>query len=217
MCFSATASFVTGGALGATGILTLKQARTARETRFASIPLLFGIQQAIEGVVWISFGSQLINMVATYAYSFFSHVLWPVFVPYSILLIEDIPVRKKMLRAFFGVGLAVGAYLLYFIVSDPVIAKIVSNSIAYQSPHLYPRVVMSFYLLATCGSCFVSSHKIINFLGIVLLMSFGIAGWFFFETFFSVWCFFAAILSAIIYLYFRSTHSTLNMPHNTTI
>ena len=204
MCFSATASFVAAGTLGVAGGLTIAQVKKKSELPFASIPLLFGIQQAIEGAVWLSFGSPILNTIATYSYSMFSHVLWPIFVPFSVLMIETDPTRKKILRLFSFIGLAVGLYLLYFILVDPVTSHVVNNSIAYHSPHLYALLVIALYLVATCGSCLVSSHKIINIFGIVLLISFAIAAWFFIETFFSVWCFFAAILSVIVYWYFQS-------------
>ncbi|MBY0473339.1 hypothetical protein K2Q00_03630 [Patescibacteria group bacterium] len=203
MCFSAAASFAAGGALSVTGGLTLAKVKQKSELPFASIPLLFGLQQAIEGAVWVSFGAPVVNTIATYAYSMFSHVLWPIFVPFSVLMIETDPTRKKILRLFSLIGLAVGLYLFYFIIVDPVTAHIVNNSIAYHSPHLYAYFIMALYLMATCGSCLVSSHKIINIFGVVLFISFAIAAWFFTETFFSVWCFFAGILSVIVYWYFQ--------------
>ena len=204
MCFSAAASFAAGGTLSVVGGLTIAKVRKKSELSFASIPLLFGIQQAIEGAVWVSFGSPILNTIATYAYSMFSHVLWPIFIPFSVLMIETDPIRKKILRLFSFMGLAVGLYLLYFILVDPVTAHVVNNSIAYHSPHLYVYLIMALYLVTTCGSCLVSSHKIINIFGVVLFISFPIAAWFFTETFFSVWCFFAAILSIIVYWYFQS-------------
>jgi len=204
MCFSAAASFAAGGTLSVVGGLTIAKVRKKSELSFASIPLLFGIQQAIEGAVWVSFGSPILNTIATYAYSMFSHVLWPIFIPFSVLMIETDPIRKKILRLFSFMGLAVGLYLLYFILVDPVTAHVVNNSIAYHSPHLYVYLIMALYLVTTCGSCLVSSHKIINIFGVVLFISFAIAAWFFTETFFSVWCFFAAILSIIVYWYFQS-------------
>ena len=181
----------------------MARAKTKSEMPFASIPLLFGIQQAIEGVVWISFGSTLLNSIATYAYSFFSHVLWPIFTPFSILLLEKDPFRKKILRMFFALGLGVGLYLLYFIIIDPITANIVNKSIAYRQSHLYPPFIIILYLIATCGSCLVSSNKFINLFGVVLLMSFIVAVWFFTETLLSVWCFFAAVPSALIFWYFK--------------
>lgn len=203
MCFSATASFVAGSTLSAVGVVTIKNARQKTELPFASIPLLFGIQQITEGVIWLSFSPSLLNVVMTYIYSMFSHVLWPIFVPISILLLEKDVARKKILYMFSGIGLAVGIFLLYFIVTDGITSQIVNNSIAYYSPHLYLPLVLTLYVLATCISFFISSHKIINIIGTIMLSSFIIAGWFFSQTFISVWCFFAAILSIAIYWFFK--------------
>ena len=78
MCFSATASFGSGTLLLAIGTVTLRMARCPAERPYAAIPLLFAIQQLVEGVVWLSFGGPAwLNFVATQVYSFFSHVLWP--------------------------------------------------------------------------------------------------------------------------------------------
>jgi len=203
MCFSATASLVAGGALSAAGGLTMMQAKTKSELPFASIPLLFGIQQAIEGVVWLSFGAPLLHTIATYAYMMFSHVLWPIFVPVSIMLLERDPLRKKILWMFSLMGLAVGSYLAYYIITDVATVQVINHSLCYRSPNFYPTLIMMFYLMVTCGSCFFSSHRIINFFGLALALSFAIAAWFFFETFFSVWCFLAAILSVLVYWYFK--------------
>lgn len=49
MCFSATASFAAGIGLTGIGLATLSLAPTWRERPFAAIPLLFGLQQLIEG------------------------------------------------------------------------------------------------------------------------------------------------------------------------
>ena len=49
MCFSATASFTVGVVLSVIGVVTIKMTRRKEEIPFAMIPLLFGIQQFIEG------------------------------------------------------------------------------------------------------------------------------------------------------------------------
>lgn len=215
MCFSATASFVAGGALSGIGGVTVTQAKTRGELPFASIPLLFGIQQAIEGVVWVSFGSAFINTVATYAYAFFSHVLWPIFVPLAILLLEKNTARKKILRVFSVIGTGTALYLLYFISIDPLASSIVGDSLAYYSTQAYPPPIMAAYLLATCGSCLVASDKIIKIFGILLAISFAVSVLYFAATFISVWCFFAALLSVLIFWYFKiSTHFPSRVDRN---
>ena len=202
MCFSATASFIAGSALSAVGVITIKKTKRKAEIPFAMIPLLFGIQQIIEGVVWLSFGSSLLNIIATYAYSLFSHVLWPIFVPLSVGLLETVPWRKKVLLVFQFIGMAVGLYLLYFLVKFPITSRVINESIVYDSPHFYLILVLIFYFAATCISSLFSSHKIINVFGVAALLSAAVAYGFYAQSFISVWCFFAAILSVIVLFYF---------------
>ncbi|MHB1322570.1 MAG: DUF6629 family protein, partial [Acidithiobacillus ferrivorans] len=203
MCFSATASFTAGVSLSVLGVATLNKAGRKAEIPFAMIPLLFGIQQIIEGMLWLSFrfDAPLLNVTMTYAFTLFSHVLWPMFVPFSIGLVEKVAWRKKMLLAFLFIGMTVSLYLLYLTVRFPVTSEVDQNMV-YVSPHFYTVPVMALYLAATCASAFFSSHKIINVFGVLALLLFMVAYWFYTVAFFSVWCFFAAVLSAVIYLHF---------------
>ena len=57
MCFSAYASFVAGSALLVVGAVTVVKAQQKRELPYAAIPLLFAVQQLIEGAIWLTFGS----------------------------------------------------------------------------------------------------------------------------------------------------------------
>ena len=54
MCFSASASFVTAAITGAIGIVTLTRVNEPRELPFAATPLLFALQQAVEGLLWLN-------------------------------------------------------------------------------------------------------------------------------------------------------------------
>jgi hypothetical protein len=111
MCFSAPASFIAGSVLSAAGVVTVKKAKKRGELPFAFIPLIFGIQQLTEGIVWISFSIPLVNLVATYIFLFIANVFWPMYVPISIFLLEKNKRRKRTLAIFFLIGSAVGAYL----------------------------------------------------------------------------------------------------------
>ncbi len=205
MCFSATASFTAGVSLSVLGVAILQKAERKAEIPVAMIPLLFGVQQIIEGMLWLSFrfDAPLLNATMTYGFTLFSHVLWPMFVPFSIGLVETVAWRKKVIWAFQIIGIAVGLYLLYMVVKFPVTSE-VDEHIVYVSPHFYQVPVMVLYLAATCVGAFFSSHKIIKIFGALALLLFMVAYWFHTVTFFSIWCFFAAILSAVIYLYFKS-------------
>ncbi len=207
MCFSATASFIAGFSLSAIGVATLKKVGNRAEIPFALIPLLFGVQQIIEGLLWLSFRFEapLLNATATYAFSVFSHTLWPVFVPFSVGLLEAVRWRRNLMQAFQVIGLGIGLYLLYFIVKYPVVAQI-DEHIVYVSPHFYGIITMGLYLAATCVVSFFSSHRLVVIFGALALLLFMVAYGVHVAAFFSVWCFFSAILSFIIYLYFSSKY-----------
>ncbi|MDO8753817.1 MAG: hypothetical protein Q7J80_07975 [Anaerolineales bacterium] len=186
------------------GVATVKKAERKAEIPFAMIPLLFGVQQIIEGVLWLSFrfDAPLLNVIMTYVFTLFSHVLWPIFVPFSIGLMETVAWRKKVISAFQITGIAVGLYHLYVIVKFPVTSEF-NGHIVYVSPYFNKVPVLVLYLAATCVGAFFSSHKIINIFGALALLLFMVAYWFYTVAFFSVWCFFAAILSVVIYLHFK--------------
>ena len=173
MCFSATASFSAGGLLLGLGVLTLKSARRPRELPFAASPLLFALQQLSEGVIWLTFryDALQLNAVMTHVYSFFSHVLWPVYVPVAVLLIEPLGWRRRAVLALVAVGVAVGAYLFYILVAFPVVSRPIGQHIEYVSPHFFATAVMTLYLLSTTFSPILSTHGTVKVFGVLALES----------------------------------------------
>lgn len=200
MCFSATASFTAGALLLGAGVMTVKLARGPRELPIAAIPLLFSIQQLIEGVVWLTFRYEApaLNAVMTHAYSFFSHVLWPVYVPVSVLLIEPPGWRRSTLWVLSAAGAAVAAYLMYMLVAFPVVSRATGQHIEYVSPHFFAAAVMSVYLLSTVVSPMASTHRWVKIFGVLAAASFAVAYYFYARWFISVWCLFAAVLSLVL-------------------
>jgi len=213
MCYSATASFVAGGALTVIGVITLRRAMSRAELPFAAIPLLFGIQQLIEGVIWLSFRYEVteLNHLATYLYTCFSHVLWPVYVPVAIGLLEQDPLRRKIIRYIGGIGAATALLLAVLIATQP-LTTVVGKHIVYTVEHHYEWPMMLLYIIATCMAPCCSSYPLIRLLGALTLLMFVATYWFYTAALFSVWCFFAAILSTIIYLYFRNERSLVAPP-----
>ena len=249
MCFSATASFSAGALLLGIGTLTLRSAMATHQRSalpFAATPLLFAVQQLSEGVIWLTFSRDApqLNSVMTHVYSFFSHVLWPAYVPLAVWLIEPPGQRRHLLLMFAAAGFAVAAYLLYILVAFPVVSRPTGQHIEYDSPHFfavltmalyllltttipllsthrwvkafgalsllafgaayyfYAAVTMTLYLLSTALSPLLSTHRMVVVFGVLALLSFGAAYAFYATWFISVWCFFAALLSAVVYLHF---------------
>lgn len=84
MCFSAPASFVTAGITGVIGIAALVRVRAPRELPLAAAPLLFALQQIIEGLLWLNLplapeGS--LSAVLTFLFLFFAEAFWPLYAP----------------------------------------------------------------------------------------------------------------------------------------
>ena len=205
MCFSATASFVAGTALSGIGIVTITNAKRRSELPFAMIPLLFGIQQLVEGVLWLTFShdAPVLKQAMTYVFSLFSHVFWPIYIPFAFRVLETTPWRRTAMLWFQAVGVAVGLYLFYFSVAGSVVAEVVDHHIVYNSPHFYLVPVTMLYVVATCFTGFVSSHTFVRLFGVLTLLSFITTYFFYARALVSVWCFFAAILSLLIYAHLR--------------
>ena len=107
MCFSASASFIAGTSLSAVGVAALRNTKARTEQPLAMIPLLFGVQQLTEGVIWVTFrhDAPLLTQTMTYVYSGFSHVLWPMYVPFAMGLLKAVRWRKRTLFAFEAAGM----------------------------------------------------------------------------------------------------------------
>ena len=204
MCFSAEASFISGAGLLIMGNATIRRARSRSELPYAWIPTLFGIQQLLEGALWLTFPDRapLLNTALTHAYSLFSHVLWPVYVPLAALGLESVRWRRRVLLAITIVGAGVGVYLLAMLIRLPIVATVTGGHIAYESPHFYVLATMALYLLGTCASLMFSSHGRVVAFGIAAFASAVAAYAFYAAWFISVWCFFASVLSVIVFLYF---------------
>ena len=205
MCFSATASFTASAVLLGIGALTLRRVERPGDRALAAIPILFAIQQALEGLVWLSLNGKIHGMLgpATQVYSLFSHVLWPIYVPLAVWLAEPPGSRRRGLFGFMVAGAAVGGFLLYGMIVNPIVARPIGQHIDYDSPHFYVAAVLALYLAATTVSQMLSSHRWIRWFGVLALGSAVAAYVAYAQWFISVWCFFAALLSGVIYLHVR--------------
>jgi hypothetical protein len=123
-------------------------------------------------------------------------------------------VEKKALYVFQFLGLIVGLYLLYSHTVSLVTSEIINKSIVYGNSHFFTYGVMMFYFAATTISCFFSSKKIINVFGVSVFIAAAAAMWTYTFSFVSVWCFFAALMSVIVLLYFIKSKAPISFTEN---
>ncbi|MEX0671845.1 MAG: DUF6629 family protein [Candidatus Babeliales bacterium] len=204
MCFSATASFAAFGVLSILGLLSVRNAKTKQQIPFAAIPFLFGIQQFCEGVIWLtqSHGLPVKPFLAlgTYGFLMFAFLVWPVWVPFSLLLLEKDTKRKQILAGLFGIGSIWALFVANFMIVSPITTSVVCcDHIQYLVGIGYPEWAILVYALATILPFFVSSVRLMTAFGLLVLATFIGAYLIFSMVFISVWCFFAAAISICVY------------------
>jgi len=204
MCFSAPASFIASAVLATTGVIAIKKTPSSSSKAFACIPVLFAIQQFAEGFVWLSIKNPdfaSFYKVSSYTFLFFALVIWPFFVPLSIMLMEKIKNRRKIMMYLFIFGLVFSIFELYTLIFCNISIKETSYHIYYaiDFPIVIPILGGIVYFTPTVIPTLISSVKGMRIFGILIFISFIITHIFFKENVISIWCFFAAILSSIIY------------------
>lgn len=205
MCFSATGSFAAAALLTGIGANSLKKNRLPSLRMFAAIPLLFAVQQAAEGVVWLTMnrvdesGPQ--SMAAT-AFLGIALVIWPAWLPLSLLRMEGQGTRRRALAALCVMGAVVSAYASILLVRWHPIAQVAGHSIRYvysAGPWaLPPGSYLAAYAVPIVIPFFVSSASLARVIGVALIGSLIAAAIVQHDVLTSVWCFFAALLSSLV-------------------
>lgn len=201
MCFSASASFAASGILAAGGAAAIAKIKSKREVSLALIPIFFAIQQLTEGIQWLSSRKSFLSILMGYSYLFFAFLLWPVFLPFAVLLIEKGKTRRKIIYFFLAVGCGISAALLTILIKNPLSVNI-EQCVRYIIDIPLFNLGIIPYAAATCGPGIASSHKTLQIFGITTFIAFLVSGYYYAAYFESVWCFFSAVLSFIIYLHF---------------
>jgi len=205
MCFSLSASFVAGSILSVIGVATISKVKAPSQFMFASLPLIFAIQQFTEGFVWLALSNSNYNewqQIPITIFLIIAQLIWPVWVPLSILLVEKNTKRKKILSGLLVMGTMLSIYLAYCLLIYNVSATITPYHIRYtlDFPNQHIPYFAVLYFLPTILPPFISSNKKMLLLGTLILTSFLFTVFFFNDYILSVWCFFSALISGIVYL-----------------
>lgn len=215
MCVSAEASFGLTGILVPVGIycLTIANHRDRSSLPIAAIPLLFGIQQFAEGMVWVglSRGNADLTHVAAMIYLFFALAFWLFWIPYSAIFLE----RRKTITHILGIGAVLGllggATLFAHLAFNPgsLQVSLIRHSIYYDyadPPALVvaPQIVWHlFYVAVISLPLILLREKLLIGYCIALVVSALVSHVFYWYAFASVWCFFAAGISLYVCYIFR--------------
>ncbi len=208
MCFSATASFGASVVLAGIGVASIKQVRHKTQIVFACIPLFFSMQQFNEGLVWLSFAAPFhaaMNLYATYGFLIFAQIVWPLWIPIAMVVVENKGERRKIQRVFVAIGITEALYQFYCLLNYPTHSEVIGHHIYYHIDHpdTFKYIEPAFYVAATIIAPFFTSIKRMWVVGMAILISCLITLLFFQHYTVSVWCFFASIISISVYLIMR--------------
>lgn len=205
MCFSATASFTSSAVIAAVGIATLFRSRGRAEWLFASIPLLFAFHQFAEGAVWLGLtgtGALGPTPVWGFIYMLYAQGVLTLLIPLAVWLIEPDRKRRLMVVPFLLLGAALTLYQLWALVTVHTNIYVEDHSVVYRNAATHHVALAVLYVIATCGSLFVSGYRYIialaamNLAGVVVVILVKQ------YAFTSVWCAYAAFISVLIYAHF---------------
>jgi len=206
MCFSATASFSAASITALIGFATLRRVKHPRELLLGTMPLLFASQQAVEGALWLQLtaggGGETVAALSL-SFLVFAKVLWPAYAAPAVLLIEPDLRRRRVLYVIAVLGCAISIYVLNRLVNNPPAVAICGRSIDYGGHENALSYQTFVYLLFTSFPLLISSSRTVQTFGAIVAAGFMVSAYTYFATFISVWCFFAAAGSGVLYLYFR--------------
>ncbi len=219
MCFSAAASFGASIALTALGVASIRQVKEPSQFPFAGIPLIFGFQQFVEGVVWVSSTEVTLagfQAPASYLFLVIAQVIWPILYPLAFLRLEKDINRKKILRLFVIPGIMTSAYFAYCLFTYSVETRIINHHVFYDLDFPFTLIPFAagFYLTATVVPPLFSKDIRIKLIGIILIAGYLVARILFQPSLISVWCFFGVGVSILIYMILHKANR--QQPHKIT-
>lgn len=214
MCFSAPVSFAAAAVLLPTGALAVRRAWRVdkRYVPLCLLPVLFGLQQFSEGMVWTT-GAQSDTAgvgVWSLGYMFFAWLAWPVWVPVSVYFLET--GRRKILYVAFAVaGGMLGAlqYVPYFAHDGWLVTTFLTRAIRYEGVELLDFVTgrigtYAIYLAIIIAPLLLARDRDVKIFGILVSGVFTVTYLFFTYAYISVFCFGGAVMSLyLVMMIFR--------------
>ncbi|MDQ8045998.1 MAG: DUF6629 family protein [Solirubrobacteraceae bacterium] len=215
MCFSPTADFVAAAALTPLAVATLRAAPTRRHLAIAALPAIFATHQFIEGFVWLGAQHSVSRgtfEAAIHLYLVIAQVLLPVFVPIAVMLTEPDKARRWLMAAGLGIGIASAARFGWIIFAHDVGARPEDHTMVYDTDVNIGMWATITYVIATCATTLVSSRRFVVALGVANLIGLGLAAAIRYDAVTSVWCVYAAFVSALVWLHLRSEQPSAPRP-----
>lgn len=208
MCFSAQASIISAVALLIIGIASIKKASPHKSLYpFALLPIFFGIQQAFEWLVWSGFSQNNSDYIyyGSLGFLFFGLIFWPIWMPFCVYSLEHKPKRKQILKWLIALGIVCSLVILYLGCCS-FTTLLAQHHVEYTIPGLetHPYLLFLLYIASTIFPFFVATYHLLWIFGLGFFFAFIASITMFAGTIISLWCFFAALLSVLVWVIVRN-------------
>jgi hypothetical protein len=188
------------------GVETLRRVRVRRELIVGALPLLFGLHLLVEGFVWLGLRGEVsagLGNTAKETYIVFAHAVLPALVPLGFTFLEPDRQRARWMWAPVGLGLLLGAYLLWQVTAYPVEAQEQARCIDYVTHTPNELLIGTLYVAVTCGPALMSSLRRLRWFGAVSLVGVIAVALVRLNELTSLWCVYVALVSVLILEHFR--------------
>ena len=207
MCFSPEGDLAGGIVVTAIGIDACRHLRGRNNLLLlAATPLLLGVHQLDESLVWWSLQGHLphsVGRIAMWIYLLIAFVVVPVLVPVAIWVVGPTARRRWIIAPFAALGIGIACILLISMLQGPVTVRLGTYHLAYSIGLRHGLLIIGLYVVATCGSLLFSGYRDIMVFGIANLVVVVILARLTADGFASLWCFYAALASGAISLHMR--------------
>jgi hypothetical protein len=209
MCYSPTASFVSAAAIATVGVATLRHVRSPNTLLFGAVPMLFALHQFTEGLVWLGLQGRVGPIGrdhAAFLFTTYAQGLLPFLMPLAVTLMEPHGWRKAVLVGLTAIGAIAALWDAYGLMFLPTRVFIDHHAIAYRNVMTGSLPISLLYILASCGALLLSSYHVVRWYGALNVVALLIVEAVREYAFASVWCFYAALMSIMLYWQFSRGH-----------
>jgi hypothetical protein len=211
-------SFSAAAILIPTGAFTFARAwrHDRRYAALAALPMLLGVQQFAEGMIWIAGarGDTVRTELFSVLYMFFAWVGWPSLVPVAVYFTEP-PRRHGAYLVFAMAGAMLGGvqWLPYLVHSGWLEVRLLPRAVRYSDTELLDAIITRpatylAYVTILIAPLLLASDRRIKVFGLLVAAVLAITVAFFQWAYISVFCFGGAVVSAYLLWALRPTAET---------
>lgn len=206
MCLAPEADIAAAAVITVAAVDAARHVREPREIPIAGLPWLFVAHSIMSAFVWWSLQgkvSQGTGDIAAWLFMLFAFSLFPAYVPWAIYALEADERRRRRMLVIAVIGTIVCVVFFIRLVLGEGRATDGGWYIDYRIDATDNGILAIGYIIATCGAMLLSGERVLviygwlNAAAVILLALLVAAG------FASLWCFWAAITSAMVAVYLR--------------